>query len=111
MRIRTIALPLLMLLSSLCGTVALAETWHEGKKIAVILRDSRDCTLFTLDGVSQADPVTPGVAWFALAKTHPAYQDFFSMLLTAKASGASVDILASGQLQCGHAAAERVVIH
>ena len=56
----------------------------------------RPCTLFTLVGVSQSDPVVPGSNWFAIPQTAPAYKEMVATLLLAKATGRLVDVATTG---------------
>jgi hypothetical protein len=66
--------------------------------------DTRECAFFRLIGVSEADPATPGVPWFAVPKTHPGYREIVAILLQARATGAPLQHVATtGAVVCGHA--------
>ena len=56
----------------------------------------RPCTLFQLNGVSQADPVSPGNPWFAIPNTAPEYKEMIAALLLAKAADRPVIVITTG---------------
>lgn len=76
---------------------------HSGKALAVIHSpDDRPCVFFRLTGVAEADPVAPGIEWFALPKTHPGYKEILALLLTARATGQPLGhVTTTGTLTCG----------
>jgi hypothetical protein len=99
---------------SVIGLVTLASPaqayfWTE-RQVDSYFFDDRQCTLFTLSGVSQADAVTPNVPYFALPKTHPNYAELNALLLTAKVSQSVVSVETTGQLACGHAEVNKIVL-
>jgi hypothetical protein len=56
-------------------------TTHSIKQVGVIHSpDSRQCTFFTLTGVTEADSVYPGSEWFAVPKGHEGYKEIVSFL-------------------------------
>lgn len=61
------------------------------------------CVLFTLAGVSQADPVAPNQPYFAVPKSDPNYQEHFSLVATALANKSSLIAITTGTLACGYA--------
>jgi len=58
--------------------------------------DSRPCAFFTLDGVAEADPVSPGNPWFALPQSAAGYKEAYSLLLAAALSGKTVRVFTTG---------------
>ena len=81
------------------------SSWS-GKTVQYIQPDSgnADCFYFTLSGVSEADPIKPGNAWFGVNRaTHPGSKDLFAMLLTAKLTATPISVLTSGTIECGYA--------
>jgi len=89
-----------------------STTWN-GKMISQLQPDhpSVNCFYFTLDGVSEADPIRPGVAWFAVDRdVHPGAKDLYAALLAARLSGSSITAVnTSGGLACGYAAVYYVI--
>jgi hypothetical protein len=72
---------------------------------------STDCYYFTLQGVSQADPVVPGSPWFAINRnTNSAAKELLSGLVAAHMSGRSVTVYTSGQATCGYAEVVSIII-
>lgn len=67
-----------------------------------------DCFYFTLDGVTEADPVLPGSAWFAVSRSQLGSKDAYAMLLSAKLAGQPLRVHTNGTLSCGHATASEV---
>ena len=67
-----------------------------------------DCFYFTLDGVTEADPVVPGAIWFAIPRSQPGSKDAYAMLLAAKLSGQLLRIHTNGTVSCGYATASEV---
>jgi hypothetical protein len=57
---------------------------------------NEDCVWFTLVGVPQADPILPNSPWFALPRTQVGYSEIYSILLAAKLSGSSVNVVTTG---------------
>lgn len=76
---------------------------HTGRSLAVIHSpDDRPCVFFRLTGVTEADPVAPGIEWFALPKTHQGYKEILTLLLTARATGQPLGhVTTTGTLTCG----------
>lgn len=62
---------------------------------------NQDCVYFTLTGVSQADPVSAGSAWFAIPSTQTGFSEVYAALLAAKISGATVMVSTSGNFAGG----------
>jgi hypothetical protein len=67
-----------------------------------------DCFYFTLEGVTEADPVVPGAIWFAIPRTQNGSKDAYAMLLAAKLSGAPLRVHTNGTVSCGYATASEV---
>lgn len=73
--------------------------------------DTRACVFFKLVGVAEADSALPGVAWFALPKTHPLFRETYALLLSAKLAGRAVSVSTTGAIDpCGHAQVLAVAI-
>jgi hypothetical protein len=72
--------------------------------------DGADCIYFTLEGVAQADPVDPGVPWFAFPRTQHGAKDAYAMLLAAKLTSKTVFVSTHGTLSCGYAAVSQVLM-
>ena len=82
---------------------------HINKDIEVIQSpDSRPCVFFKLVGVSEADPVKSGNAWFSIPLSHVGIDQFYSMLLTAKTASNKIDVITTGTLECGHASVQSI---
>jgi len=64
---------------------------------------TRDCILFTLDGVAEANPVKPGDPWFSIPRAQFGSKDAYAMLLAGKLSGQPVTVTTNGELSCGYA--------
>jgi hypothetical protein len=87
-----------------------SATLHPDTQVDAILVDARPCVIFSLVGVAEADPITPGPN-FALSKSHPNYAELNAMLLTAKATGRKVRVSTDGTLACGIAAIDQIVVY
>jgi hypothetical protein len=73
--------------------------------------DTRECTFFIINGVSESDPITPNSPWFAAPKTHPGYKDIVATLLMARATGMPLQhVSTTGAVACGHAEISSVSI-
>jgi hypothetical protein len=57
---------------------------------------NEDCVWFTLAGVPQADPLVPNSPWFALSRSQIGYNEVYSILLAAKLSGSSLNVVTTG---------------
>lgn len=95
-----------MLVGVLLSPAAATAAVHINKEVAVVHSpDTRECVFFQLSGVTEADPSTPGVPWFAVPKTHVGYKEVFATLMLARATGRPLNHVAtSGAVACGHAA-------
>jgi len=72
---------------------------------------SADCYFFTLDGVSEADPVRPGIPWFAVDRNaHLGAKELYATLLAARLSRAPITVYTSGAVACGYAAVNFVIL-
>lgn len=77
---------------------------HYGKKVNnVQVNASNGCIYFTLDGVTEADPVAPGEPWITVASENESKQEVLSLLMMAQASKSDVKVMTSGQIVCGYA--------
>jgi hypothetical protein len=74
---------------------------------------NEDCVWFTLVGVPQADPILPNSPWFALPRTQIGYSEIYAILLAAKLSGSSLNVVTTGAAAggaCGAYAAIAYVV-
>jgi len=62
---------------------------------------THDCVYFTLSGVSQADPLVPNNAWFAMPSSHYGFAMVYAALLSAKISGTTLQVVTTGALAGG----------
>ncbi len=92
----------LLLLSSIIFSVP-ARAVNSTATIQFVLMDNRACAFFTLDGVTQADPIAPGSPWFAIPKTASNYSELFSLLASSKYTGKAITATTDGTLSCGFA--------
>ena len=98
-------------------TLLVSSSWavsYNGYQVDVVRPGGdRPCTLFTLAGVSQADPVLPGSNWFTIPPTTPGYKEMVATLLLAKATGRNVDVATTGTVpsECGHPGVSVLVLH
>jgi len=98
-----------VVLALLAAYLAPAIAWsavHLNKTVAVVHSpDSRECIFFQLDGVAEADPITPANPWFAVPKTHNGYKEIVAALLMLRATGAPLQqVTTGGALACGYPA-------
>ena len=110
---KTIVKALLVAAALLAGTApATAATEHKTKRVIALHMDNyRPCAFFRLDGVPEADPVRAGAPWFAVPRSHPAFNEVFALLVTAKATNLPVTITTdgTGATSCGGFAAVNFV--
>ncbi len=99
-----------ILVATLSPSPAYADVFWASKFIAYVQMDNRTCLFFTLQGVSEANPVVPGFPWFAIAKSNANYQEMLSMVLSAKLAGKPIGVNTDGTLNCSVAAAVTIRI-
>jgi hypothetical protein len=78
-----------------------AVTWTAKTVANLFPPDGRGCFFFTLEGVSEADPVLPGSYWFAVPITYQGYKELVSLLYLDKATGTTINVVTSGKTACG----------
>jgi hypothetical protein len=83
------------------STSALAVDWNATVGQLQGLSSGANCTFFTLNGVSQADPVVPSNPWFAIDRSQIGATDAYALLLAAKVSGSAVRVTTTGGTVCG----------
>lgn len=95
---KKIAATVLAFAALITGTASTAAVqMYHGKRVFEIHVDTtRPCVLFRLDGITDADPANPGSPWFAVLRTHGAYDELFAMLLSAKVSNRNISIWTDG---------------
>jgi hypothetical protein len=89
-----------------------APGWFGSKQVGQLhAGDGRPCIFFTLEGVGEADVVTPGSPWFALQKSHLTFKENYAVLLVAKAAKLPIHVATSGVLvsECGHVGVSVVI--
>lgn len=89
-------------LSFVAGAASAADFWD--KPVAIVRGpDSRPCTFFQLVGVSTADPLTPNLPWMMLRQASPGYKENLALLMSAKLTGAHVNVSTTGAVvpECG----------
>jgi hypothetical protein len=101
----------LVMLPVALPAIALATT-HSNKAVGQIqvTHAAEDCFWFSLEGVTEADPVTAGNPWFAIPRTQYGARDAYAALLAAKLSGQTVTVTTNGSVSCGYATAYVVTI-
>jgi hypothetical protein len=92
---------LLLGMSVYAAEVASASDWTAPVGQLQGLSSSYDCFYFTLSGISQADPIVPNNPWFAVSRSQYGANPAYAMLLSAKATGASVRVTTTGITICG----------
>ena len=107
------------LLIPIVGSVALGTPlignatvdWY-GKTVAMVSStyDGADCVYFTLNGVTEADPIKPGDPTFAFPRSQFGSKDGYAMLLAAKIAGQPVRVVTRGTLACGYAAVAQIML-
>jgi hypothetical protein len=102
------SLAALVLALALLPSFEAAAVDHQASTVSFIRPGGdRLCTLFQLAGISQADPVVPGSAWFSInmdpASTNPTplAKEMFASLLVAKVAGRTVRVSTNGGVACG----------
>lgn len=89
--------------------IAFAITQHLNKTISLLEINTTGCHFFQLTGVTQADPVAPNRAWFAIRIDQPNSKELYALLLTARTTGVALTrVVTSGQIACGEAEAVTV---
>lgn len=85
--------------------------WY-GRTVAMLSStyDGADCIYFTLEGVSEADPIKPGDPTFAIPRSQFGSKDGYAMLLAAKLTGQPVRVLTRGTIACGYAAVAQIML-
>ena len=98
-------MPLAMGIVTIAGLNVAQAAQYYGKTVGKLqgFYDDADCFYFQLNGVSEADPVKPGDAWFAVSRTQYGAKDAYAMLLAAKISGKTVNVSTRGTLTCNYA--------
>jgi hypothetical protein len=78
-----------------------ATTWNNQQIAAILPPDSRNCVMFTMVGVSTADPVVNQVPWIGIPAEQTGFSQIYAFLLWAKATGTAVNVTTSGALAGG----------
>jgi hypothetical protein len=85
-----------------------AVTWNAGVGTVQSTYDGADCFYFTLNGVTEADPVKSGDPIFAIPRTQYGAKDAYAMLLAAKLADKQLIVVTRGTLLCGYAAVAEI---
>ena len=72
--------------------------------------DSGDCVIFTLNGITEADPRVPSTPWFAIPRTQFGAKDAYAMLLSARLTGEAVEVRTSNDIVCGYIRVSHVIM-
>lgn len=75
---------------------AYAKEWLDKKVGAVQVNAANGCLYFALDGVAEADPVTPGQPWMTLEPDNISQKEILSLLMLAYASKVDVKVVTTG---------------
>jgi hypothetical protein len=86
---------------------------HAGKTVSVIQSPtpSGDCLYFSLVGVPQADPISPGNPWFALPHSHTGFKEAVAILMAAKLSQQTITVETTGTAAGGTCGAYPLVYY
>lgn len=89
----------------LFAQACLAADWHLKKVSQVQVHAGNGCLYFTLEGVTEADPVVSGQPWFTLEPENTHQKEFLSLLMLAYASKTNVKVATTGKKTsgCGYA--------
>jgi YD repeat-containing protein len=97
----------LALCALMFGASSIVAPAHAAQWTATIANvqppNSLPCFVFSLNGVSQADPVVPGSPNFSVPRSNPAYQEMYAAILSAGLSGKSIYVVTTGTISCGFA--------
>ncbi len=90
-------------------SISLAVNWPN-KKVGLLqpTYDGADCFYFTLEGVAEADPATPGNPLFAIPRTQFGAKEAYATLLSARLSGQTASVITRGTLSCGYASVSQL---
>ena len=84
------------------ANAALAE--HFNKTISLLEVADSNCIFFQLSGVTEANPVKPNGAWFAIERNQGNAKEMYALLLSVRLSGNTLArVLTTGTLACGEA--------
>ncbi|GAA6166899.1 hypothetical protein NBRC116591_07090 [Sessilibacter corallicola] len=98
MVLRTMLITLIILFAN----TAQALGSNLNKSVTIIHSpDHRPCTFFQLEGVTEASPAVPNEPWFSVNINHDGHEVIVSILLTALTSGKKVDVITTGDVDCG----------
>lgn len=73
-----------------------ATDWYDKKVNQLQINAANGCLYFTLEGVAQADSVTPGQPWFTLEPSNASHSAMLSILMLAYASKVPVKVTTTG---------------
>lgn len=77
---------------------------HLDKQVGHVMPpDGRGCTFFTLNGVAVADSNYSATSWFAVPLSREGYKEVYVLLLSARLSHETVNVVTTGNGACGHA--------
>jgi hypothetical protein len=74
---------------------------------------TRACIFFSLQGVTEADPIASGNPWFTVPANHPGFKEIYATLLAARATGSLISVYTTGTVAAtcsGHAIADLVIL-
>lgn len=84
-------------------TAALAQTSYNNITITLVQSPTPggDCLYFELSGITQADPIVPNNAWFAIPSSQNGYNGIYAMVIAAKLAAAPISVTTTGALAGG----------
>jgi hypothetical protein len=92
------------LLMSAAGVAPIAgAVTYNGATIAIIQSPtpSANCLYFQLTGVTQADPIAPSNAWFAIPATQNGFNQVVAMLISLRIASGTLQVTTTGALAGG----------
>jgi hypothetical protein len=96
---------IIFLIAALCvqtNNALAVPVLHANKQVAMIrTMNWCDGAIFILQGVSQAHAGFPNEPWFYVNRAKPGANDMIALLMTAKATGRTVNVYASDATFCG----------
>jgi hypothetical protein len=93
---------LIAALYSQTNTAFAVPVTHTNQQVMTIRTQNWcDGAFFTLQGVSQAHAAFPNIPWFHINRAKPGANDMIAVLMTAKATGRTVNVYASDVTFCG----------
>jgi hypothetical protein len=75
---------------------------HYSKSVSMIEVAAGSCYFFQLEGVTQADPLSPNVPWFAIPIGQLNAKEMYAVLMTVRVTGGTLQrVLTGDDTACG----------